>query len=165
MERKKLKILQNIFGEYRRSGHEYLFFCPKCGHHKKKLSINIEKNLFKCWVCDWSGRDIYRLVKRYGDYRLKQDWRSLNQQVEINDFVDKIFGEKKKSIPETLELPENFISLVNKSLPATSPYPLNYLYDRGIANVDIIKWKLGYCTEGKYASRIIIPSFSSILSA
>ena len=161
-ESKKIKILKEILGNFHREGHsQLLFFCPKCGHHKKKLSVNIEKNLFKCWVCDWSGRDIYRIIKRYGDYRFKQDWRSLSQQVEINNFVDKIFGEKEKLIPEVLELPKGFISLVNKNLPPTSLYALNYLYSRDIKSIDIIKWKIGYCTKGKFASRIIIPSFST----
>jgi DNA primase len=160
-ETKKVKILKEVLGDFYREGHsQCLFFCPRCGHHKKKLSINIGKNLFKCWVCDWSGKDIYRVVRRYGDYRQKQEWRSLSQQVEINDFVDKIFGRKEEVRPEPLELPKDFISLVNKDLPVTSLYPLNYLRSREIRNIDIAKWKIGYCTKGKYASRIVVPSFS-----
>ena len=45
-------LLKEIFGEYKKSGNEYIFFCPNCNHHKKKLSINIDKNCFKCWICN-----------------------------------------------------------------------------------------------------------------
>jgi DNA primase len=34
------------------------------------------------------------------------------------------------------------------------------LYERGIGKEDILRWKIGYCPDGEYASRIIIPSFN-----
>jgi len=49
--------------------------------------------------------------------------------------------------------------LVNKNLPYSSLYPLNYLKSRGILKEDIIRWKIGYCMEGEYKGRIVIPSF------
>jgi len=36
---------------------------------------------------------------------------------------------------------------------------LNYLESRGIYKQDIIKWKIGYCDDGDFGSRVIIPSF------
>ena len=156
-EIKKLKILQEILGDFYREGSsQILFFCPRCEHHKKKLSVNLEKNLFKCWVCDWSGRDIHRIVRRYGFNKHKVDWRGFDQQIEINDFAEKLFG-----VQQQIDLPKNFVSLVNKNLPSTASFALNYLESRGLTQADIIKWKIGYCSDGKYGSRIIIPSFGS----
>lgn len=160
-EAKKIKILKNILGIFHREGSQFLFHCPRCSHHKRKLSVNIEKNLFKCWVCDWSGRNIYRIVRRYGDYRLKKEWRSFSQQVEISDFVEKLFGEKEVAVSSTIELPTHFISLANKNLPTTALRPLNYLKSRGLTKADIVKWKIGYCTSGKFAGRVVVPSFSN----
>ena len=51
----KIKILKNFLGPCYRSSDEYLFRCPKCDHHKNKLSVNIEKDKFKCWICDYRG--------------------------------------------------------------------------------------------------------------
>ena len=73
MER-RIEILKDVLGHYGRSNDEYLFKCPQCNHHKRKFSINLDKNVFKCWVCDWSGRDIYRIVRRYADYESKYYW-------------------------------------------------------------------------------------------
>jgi len=156
---KKLKILNDILGDCYYSGKEHLFHCPRCEHHKRKLSINIEKNVFKCWVCDWSGRDIYRLVRRYGTHSSRGKWKEFFNRVEIESFADKMFGSKEIIGEQEISLPEEFVSLANKNLPATSLYPMNYLYDRGIKKEDIVRWKIGFCAEGEYEGRVIIPSF------
>jgi len=41
----------------------HVLHCPKCNHHKKKLSINPEKNQFQCWVCSWGGKSVYWAVR------------------------------------------------------------------------------------------------------
>ena len=156
---RKLKILKNILGSCYTTGQENLFTCPQCNHEKKKLSINVDKNVFKCWVCDWSGKNIYRIVKRYGSTDNRYEWRSFVEQIEIENFSDKLFSPALKKEAVKLALPREFISLANKNLPNTSLYPLNYLKSRGIDKNKIIKWKMGYCPTGKYAGRILIPSF------
>ena len=156
----KIKILSDVLGSsYCEGQAQLLYHCPKCNHHKKKLSINIEKNVFKCWICDWSGRNIYRVIKRYGDYNSKRDWLRLNQQVEINDFAEKLFGEKVIEIKRKFDLPKGFVSLINKEPPASSVKAINYLESRHIDEDDIRKWKIGYCSEGEYSGRIVVPSF------
>jgi len=142
------------------TGQEHLFNCPQCDHEKKKLSVNVDKNVFKCWVCDWSGKNIYRIVKRYGSTDNRYEWRSFVEQIEIENFSDKLFSPVLKKETTKLALPREFISLANKNLPNTSLYPLNYLKSRGIDKNNIIKWKMGYCPTGKYAGRVLIPSFS-----
>lgn len=154
----KLKILDGVLGSRYTNGPEHLYQCPNCDHHKKKLSINIEKNVFKCWVCDWSGKNLYRIIRRCGTTSQRYKWKSLYQQVEIANFSEKLFEEKHEELQE-INLPDEFISLANKNLPTTSIYPINYLKSRGLAKKDIIKWKIGYCPSGKYAGRVVIPSF------
>ena len=156
---KKLDILKNILGGYYNSGSEHLFHCPKCDHHKRKLSINLEKDVYKCWVCDWSGRSIYRIVRRFGSYSEREDWKGFSSRIEVENFSEKLFGALDPPREQILELPKEFISLANKDLPPTAAYPLNYLRSRGLTKSDIIRWKIGYCSEGPYASRIIVPSF------
>lgn len=156
---KKLKILKKVLGRFWAKTDEYLFFCPKCGHHKQKLSVNISKNVFKCWVCDWSGKNVSRIVRNYGKSSDKLEWGALTQSVEIETFHDKLFATEKEEAKADLSLPDEFISLANKNLPKTALYPLNYLSSRGVTKKDIIKWKIGYCSGGEYAGRVVIPSF------
>jgi len=153
----KLKIISGILGQYKTSGQEFLFSCPYCGHHKLKLSVNIDKNVFKCWVCDTRGKDLYRIVKRYGTFKDVQEWRVLSGKVDITGFED-IFKEEEEAREEVIDLPAEFIPLANKNY-LTARNALNYLNSRGITKRDILRWKIGYCDRGEYGKRIIIPSF------
>ena len=157
----KLKILKSVLGQSYNSGEETLFHCPRCEHHKKKLSVNVEKNVFKCWVCDWRGKDIYRIIRRYGTYDQKQTWKSFSGAVDVINFSSRLFEDVVINNQQKLSLPDEFKSLANKSMPKTAFYPINYLESRGIGKSDIIRWKMGYCDTGEYSGRIIIPSFDS----
>ena len=66
-----------------------------------------------------------------------------------------------EEIEQVTELPPFFESLCNKHLPISSQRPLEYLRQRGITQQEILMWKIGYCTEGRYGGRIIVPSFNN----
>ena len=68
------KILYETLGYHSDKGSELLFSCPACGHHKRKFSINLDKNVFKCWVCDYHGRNIRRVIRRFGSFTQLQKW-------------------------------------------------------------------------------------------
>jgi len=162
-EREKLEILKNIFGHYHKSGNEYLFHCPKCNHDKRKLSINFEKNVWKCWICDYRGNNLDRLVKRRGSFLQRQEWLKYIDHVDLSLSLEELFSTEKDDDKQEiiLNLPDEFISLANKNLPLSSIEPKKYLYSRGVADKDILKWKIGYCKTGEYKNRILIPSFSN----
>ena len=159
MEEKR-KILTDILGSYHRKGNEHLYHCPYCKHHKKKMSVNFANGFFKCWVCDVRGKNIYRIVRSYGEYKQRQRWLELDGRLDLKDF-DKIYKEVNEIQEEpTCDLPSEMISLCNKRLPRSSKRALDYLHSRGIDDDQIKLWKIGYCTEGRYGGRIIVPSFN-----
>ena len=58
MEGKKYRIIADILGDSCKSDEEHLFCCPFCkDSDKKKMSVNIEKNLYKCWICESSSKE------------------------------------------------------------------------------------------------------------
>ena len=153
------KILYETLGHYADKGSELLFACPSCDHHKRKFSVNLDKNAYKCWVCDYHGRSIRRLVRRFGSYIQLQKWDRISHRTDLERFdelfMEGVSGEGKT----TVQLPEEFISLCSDKIPATGTYAYRYLNSRGITKADILKWKIGYCFSGEYRNRIIIPSF------
>jgi DNA primase len=164
LQEKRINILSDLFGDPRRSGSERLYYCKKCGHHKKKLSINLTEDVWHCWVCDYKGRDISRLIKRYGTPQDYQNWIGARIVTVPNDEqVLELFSTNSSASPaETkLVLPEEFISLVGNS-SKESKKPLEYLQSRGVDQGTILKWKIGYCHTGFYAGRIIVPSFDDV---
>jgi DNA primase len=156
----KLSILEQALGSYYKSSEEYLFYCPFCKHHKKKLSININKNYYKCWVCGLKGK-IEFLLKNF-PVQYKQ-WLEITKSPELSVEVnlrDLFLKEKKKNIDICVDvkLPDNFVSLVG-NFSAASKGARKYLCDRGVTEEDINTWKLGYTSGGDLGGRIVIPSF------
>jgi DNA primase len=160
MSKEKLDVVCQVLGEPQRSGSEYLFYCPFCKHHKKKMSLNLEKGKMKCWICDVAG-PIGRLIKKFGNFEQRQKWRELTNQIEISNFDNLFFNAKtEKEEEQVIQLPEEFISLCNTNASLTSVQAKNYLHKRGIDKHDILRWKLGYCPSGDFEERIIVPSFN-----
>ena len=153
------KILNQAIGRYRESGSELLFKCPSCDHHKYKLSINLDKNAFKCWVCDYRGRNIRRLVRRFGTFTQLQKWDEITNRFDIERFSELFSEEPIEEVKEQIDFPSEFISLTSKKLPATAKFAYKYLQERGLTDDDILHWKIGYCFNGNYRNRVVIPSF------
>jgi DNA primase len=148
-----LTLLQEILGNYTQQKDEYLFACPFCHTHKKKLSINITNNKWKCWVCGSKGGHIIWLLKKLN---VSKD---LLQRFK-NEFKDTDFTTFKSTTAEvTLHLPHEYKPLwkVEKSYPYY--HAISYLKQRGITSNDILRYRIGFCTEGPYANRIILPSY------
>lgn len=154
----KLKLLKNAFGQCWSNGTEHLFYCPKCNHHKRKLSINLDKGAFKCWICDYSGSKVSQLIRRYAPSHYA-DYRQLEGEIDIAKY-DIIFAEHHSQPPQIINLPENFQTLTGKKTKVKLR-GLKYLYSRGFTDKDILTWKIGFCDYGEYQGRVIIPSFDN----
>lgn len=132
-------------------GDEVVFICPKCEHRKPKLCVNLKIDWFHCWVCDWKGKNLIPLLRLRGNTPELQEYIK-----EIDDAPAPVVQERTYDRPS---LPPGFRSL---SRPSRSPYytaAMAYLTGRGLGTDDILRWKLGYCDEGEYKGRVIIPSF------
>jgi len=157
LQREKLDILEKSLGRSYAANDEYLFRCPKCNHHKRKLSANLSKNAFKCWICDYKGKDLAKLIQ---DPSLRSKWFSLTNTVDITRFEDLFTENEDVALHESLELPEYFISLTSPKPSRQALRAKKYLLDRGLTESDIIFYKIGFCFHGDYKNRVIIPSFN-----
>lgn len=163
----KKAILHEAFGSpLQGGGEELLYKCPSCldDRNKKKLSVNILKNCYKCWVCGLQGRSIPNVLPM----EQRRKWMEISgEKIVIADFKDltKILlgdrepdGEERKEV-ECKALPENFVSLVGEESRGRA---IRYLKEeRGLSDKDIARWKIGLCTRGKYGGRIVVPSLDS----
>lgn len=165
MDTEKLNVLKRVLGGYYRSGDEILFYCPKCKHHKRKMSVNLELNAFKCWICDYSSRGIHRLVRRYGDFKSRRDWEKLDDKIDLANAasLEDLFKTEVEEveIKDIISMPDSFKSLTSRHCKPTAIYPKKYLKKREITNDDVLTWKIGYCDAGEFSGRIIIPSFDA----
>ena len=159
MRAEKLKIVKNVLGRSYKSGTEYLFYCPYCSHDKMKMSVNVSNNVWKCWICDRSGRNIGTIIRKFGTIDDKVAWSKFENRVETTEF-DTLFAEKEEEIAPKVDLPKEFQSLTGANRSSGALSAKLYLRNRGIGKPDILKWKIGYASSGEYEGRIMIPSFA-----
>lgn len=149
-----LTLLQEILGNYNKQKDEYLFACPFChSGSKKKLSINISNNKWKCWVCGSKGGHIIWLLKKLNvSKELLKKFKDEFSEVDLQKY--------KTTTSETiLRLPHEYKPLWKPEKTYTYYHALTYLSNRGITKNDILRYRIGFCTEGPYANRIILPSY------
>lgn len=137
------------------SSDERLFHCPFCHHSKPKLSINFGKKhgMWKCWVCDESGRRISTLL-----YRLGYSKKEIKDILQDYTFQEVNVIEDKETV---IRLPKEYIPLWKETTLDKSwdrKAALRYLKNRGVRMLDIYRYQIGWCPTGKYENRIIIPS-------
>ncbi len=156
---RKLSILRLLLGSCRSVGDETLFYCPKCDHHHRKLSVNLNKNKFKCWVCGFSGNNVFFIFRLFKSNDLKQEWLAIDDIVEPAAF-DELFAKEEAKL-RVVSLPSSYRYLGSNTLPKSSFLVKNYLKSRRLSKADVIRWRIGYCSAGDFAERIIFPSFDA----
>ena len=135
---------------------EYMYWSPFVSHHKPKLQINIQTQKWHCWVSNTGGRTLFQLLKKVGASHQHFD--------ELRELVGDTPRYKKSNdtkVSEVVQLPNEFKPLWNGGDSIVKRHALSYLYKRGITDSDILKYNIGYCDEGLYSNRIIIPSYDS----
>ena len=132
-----------------------MYWSPFISHHKPKLQINIQNGNWHCWVSNNGGRNLFQLLKKVGASREHFD--------ELSEYVDDVprYNKSKDSEKESVELPKEFKPLWNGGDSIVKRHALSYLYKRGITDNDILRYNIGYCDNGLYSNRIIIPSYNS----
>lgn len=139
-------------------GNELAFYCPFCNHHKQKLQVNTETQKWHCWTCNSGGKKLTSLLKKLDVDRktisiIREIYGDSNYNPQLEDADTKVF----------ISLPKEFISLSETPKGFNPEYKnaIHYLTQRGITEKDIIKYNIGYCKEGLYGQRVIIPSYNS----
>lgn len=124
---------------------------------KKKLEIDIETdenghNKWACWACGEKGKSAHSLL-----YRMGVDSKYIAQ---LNKIV--VRNPNKKNEVERFNgiLPAEYIFLPDAdSKNIIAKHARFYLKKRNITEEDIYRYRIGFCDDGDYAERIIIPSY------
>jgi DNA primase len=160
-------IIQNIFGDVNglNVSEQLQVNCPRCQERdglrhpdgKYNLEINTRRRLYRCWRCDepkFSG-SLGRLIRMLGsnaDYEIYKSYAGI--------LTDYEYSEDEKEYVQ-VKLPEEMILFSQMEAGNLQHFEAyNYLVnERKISRDIILKYRLGFCTTGRYANRIIIPSY------
>lgn len=163
---KVLSLLETLLGQSKKLNKgEVSFHCPACHHRKPKLQVNIDQNhksfgKWNCWVCgntnNVKGTNLFSLFKRF------------NAPPELVSELKEIVGEKRvynvytnEEAPKIVALPKEYNPLWQDNTSIYSRHAIAHLKRRGFTEDDIIRYGIGYCEDGRYRERIIIPSFDN----
>lgn len=153
-----LGIVETVLGKGKVTARtNYAFSCPFCHHHKPKLEVNLAvdsegKTPWNCWVCNTKGRSLVSLFKKAG--------ASKEKILELKPFVKYIPKEGEADVEKVIvTLPKEYKSLLTPSKSIAYKQALAYACQRGITEVDILKYGIGYCETGKYANSLIVQSY------
>ena len=155
-----VELLEDVLGDhglhYPNRG-QISFNCPVCDDDRNKhnLEVNYVDNVYKCWSCgDSEGTHgpLGKLFDKYGNKKHKKLYQVLKPETVV----------KREKPKKQLKLPEGFTLFKDSSLV----YPvrraaINYLHNRGITDLMIEKYQIGFCDKGDHAGRIVIPSYNS----
>ena len=148
------KVLKSR-GQSLKKSNEYMWWSPFVQHHKPKLQVNIQTGKWHCWVSNQGGHNLFQLFKKVGASR--QDFQSLSKLLGETTF----YNTKNEPGNLDIKLPDEFKSLSEPHTSIIKDHAMLFLRKRGITEQDIERYNLGYCTEGQYQNRIIIPSYDS----
>jgi DNA primase len=156
---KVTSILSNTLGSHSTlRGNELAFYCPFCNHHKQKLQVNTETQKWHCWTCNSGGKKLTSLLRKLDVDKnsisiIREIYGDSNYNPQQDDSETKIYISLPKEFKSLNEPPKGFNPEYKQAM--------NYLTQRGITQKEIIKYNIGYCVDGLYARRVIIPSYDS----
>jgi len=152
-----VNLVDSVLGTGKRTaGGNQSYHCPFCHHHKPKLEVNFTENKkginpWACWVCGSKGKTVNSLFKKIKT--------PTDKFTELYKLVKTFKDYKVKVNTEKLTLPKEYKPILNNpDIIAKKAY--NYLRNRNITKLDILKYNLGYCEYGRYKNMIIIPSYN-----
>ncbi len=157
MNQKIVSLLNRVLktsGRKLKKTNEYMFWSPFIAHHKPKLQINIQTGKWHCWVSNEGGHNLFQLFKKA---------KATHDQM---DELSKLVGkpnyrrdDSETTKKQVVKLPRDFKSMYEKSNSPVYKQAMMYLLKRGVTGNDILKYNIGYCEEGAYRNRVIIPSY------
>ena len=133
--------------------NEYMWWSPFVNHHKPKLQVNVKNGKWHCWVSGQGGHNLFQLFKKVK--ATKKEYGELKEL--SDDFSFEYVPTKQQN--KDVKLPDEYKPMWVKSNSPIYKHALKYLKSRNISEDDMIKYSIGYCEEGLYSNRIIIPSY------
>jgi hypothetical protein len=133
--------------------------CPTHGTSKRKIEIDVitdseGNNRWACWVCGNKGRTIRSLFRKIG--------ATASQLRDLANIIVRTDREDQDTAQFDGILPVEYKSLLEiKPHDILAKHAMLYLKKRGVTEQDIVKYQMGYCEEGPYGERIIMPSFDA----
>mgnify|MGYP003635253337 FL=1 len=154
-----VSLLNRVIGNRGRQlkkANEYMYWSPFTSHHKPKLQINTQTQKWHCWVSNQGGHKLYQLFKK-----LKASKEQYDELTDLVGGFQSLSSNREKVKENIVRLPKDFKPLLSNGSSIIAKHSRVYLNNRNVSNGDILRYGIGYCEEGMYSNRVIVPSYNS----
>lgn len=150
-------------------GPQQSYLCPFCNDHKERMFVNVDRQVYFCHNCGNKGT----LVSFISDYehipwedalKVYRGYQGYERQ--LPDSIEDEIYTKLNTIPIidspkfVYPLPKEFIP-IQEAHGKAGEIAVNYVRSRGVSLKMAEKYGVGYCAEGKYSDRLIMPDFEN----
>lgn len=162
-----IRLLTKVLGDFRKhhvTQTQMAFNCPMCAQlnnvtedNKYNLEVHYGKGVYNCWACGktyGTHGTIYDLFANFGDQNDLAMYRALNMQYE---YVTED-GEEGERTDRRVITPPEYIPLAEKESLGVYRKAYEYLNQRRITPEIVKKFSIGWCYDGEYDGRILLPS-------
>jgi len=159
------ELLSTVGGKQTPKGSEYIVHCWVCD--QDKIYFNTDKAVGWCVKCERTVRvqDIARHLAGIPLQSIEQflaDFRAEERhRVGFRDSVIEALlggGQLEKQLKE-VNFPDEYRSLRDGRNSVVGKKAIKYLEGRGFDIEMLMRMEFGYCATGRYANRIIVPTF------
>lgn len=131
--------------------------CAYCGKDRK-MYVAEDTGVFHCFSCEEKGA-LYKLVsevEKISEQAAKRkvyNGKGYRTRKSLDDILRKVTGTEVELFRG--ELPDEFVPLWGDDGYVEHPY----IAQRGISPKMVRRFRLGYCDSGRYANRVIFPTY------
>lgn len=154
--------------KYTGNGKEIRVNCPVCGETRHRLFINVENGRVFCQNCQF-GRNtsivgLIQYVEGISYSRAFSVFKDVKGSMALpeslsKDTINNIFmGDLRQDLDKrAIPLPEEYVPLDPEHTNIVTKRAIKYLHSRKITDKQIVQHKMGFCMDGEYKHRVIIP--------
>lgn len=139
-----VEVIKNYLQLFKK-GNNYLAICPFHGDTKPSLTINSQKNIFKCFACS-TGGDAIKFVMLYKNLNYQEALIEIAQQLNLDEkLITKYKDSNSFENQRFYNLNSNYLEFCQSFLNnKENDNILDYLRNRGIDDEIINTFKIGF---------------------
>lgn len=143
-------IGERISLESRRGGREYVGLCPFHDDHRPSMTINPDRQSYKCWVCD-EGGDCFSFVQKIENMSFPEALELLAHRANLEmprrrEFRGDDDSTSRNRLFEVLAWAENEFHVALKT-SSEGQVARDYLASRGFTQETIDRFRIGYAPQ------------------
>ena len=152
--------------KYTGNGREVHFNCVVCGDSRHRMYVNLQSGAVYCHNCEYRNNivGLIQYVEGVSRSRAMCIFNDIKGNFVLPEHINKdiisnmFIGDLRKHISKrAIPLPDEYSSLNPNKTNIRTARAIRYLHTRGITDVQIVEHKMGFCYDGEYRDRIIIP--------